>query len=139
MGLTELDGTLSLGKGNDTPESVGILALAFLGDAVYEQFIRHKLLNSGMVKTAALSEAASTLACAAKQAELAHRIEPFLTVEESLVLKRGRNAKTKHQPRGDTLHYRWATGLEALLGYLSHHGQIERLNQILNELWQMRG
>ncbi|MCL2497768.1 MAG: ribonuclease III [Symbiobacteriaceae bacterium] len=126
-------------EGNNEVGSIGtgIMALAFLGDAVYEQYMRYQLLHSGIVKGALLSEAASALACAEKQADLAHAIEGYLTPSELAVLRRGRNAKPRHQSRGEVVAHRWATGLEALLGYLSYSEQEERLKEVLHLLWQL--
>ena len=122
---------------DDNSSGFGSLEYAFLGDAVYEQFIRHKLLMSGNVKVAALGDAASELACAEMQAELARAVQPFLSPLEQDILRRGRNAKPRRQPRGDIAAYRMATGLEALLGYLSLSGADARLGEILEHLWQL--
>ena len=119
------------------PAEPSILALAFLGDALYEAYMRKQLLRTNLVRPAQLSKAAADLACAPKQAELCHALEPLLREDELAILRRGRNAKTRHQPRGDTLSYRHATGLEALLGYLDYSGQQNRLQDILQELWHI--
>ena len=95
------------------------------------------LLHSGPANTAALSKASANLACAAKQADLALQIQPFLTEEEAAVLRRGRNAKTRQKPKGDTINYRHATALEALLGYLYHHKEETRLQEVLTEIWRI--
>ena len=113
------------------------LAMAFLGDAVYELFMRTRLLEEKEVKAASLSTKAAAIVCATKQAALAQQLEPELSEVELAVFKRGRNAKTRHQPRGAVAEYHQATGLEALLGYLYQFGYKDRLDEILWRCWHL--
>ena len=108
----------------------GSLELAFLGDTVYDFFIRrHLLVEGGPMKK--LQDEASRRVCAHAQSEVLSRIEGDLTEEESHVVRRGRNAK-QHPPRNaDPAEYQRATGLEALLGWLCIRGESARIEEIM--------
>ena len=110
------------------------VALAFLGDAVYSLFIREKLVFSKDYKTGELNKLATSEVKATSQAEYARKIMPFLTEEEVLIYKRGRNAKKSTKSKSASVSdYNSSTGFEALLGYLYMTGNYERLNYILNK------
>ena len=123
----------------DQPELLPALTLAYIGDGYYEMVVRNYLLGQGLRKVDDLHKNAIDLVCAATQAQLAHRLHPNLEPAEETVLRRGRNAKGMHIPKGATMtEYRWATGLEALVGYWYLNGDWERLDYCFNELWQLR-
>jgi len=108
-----------------------ILVLAYLGDAVYELRIRRHLLEQGICKVNDLHKAAVDLVKATRQARLCHQIESILEPKDADILRRGRNAKSGHQPPHVAVQdYRLATGLEALVGYLYLTGQGEKLDKI---------
>ncbi|MGE5582699.1 MAG: Mini-ribonuclease 3 [Bacillota bacterium] len=116
------------------PDELSPAVWAYIGDAVYELFIRCHLLAGGPAKTKTLHHEAISMVRASFQANLAGRIEPFLTEAEVEVLKRGRNVKSGHIPPGtDVLTYRHSTAFEALIGYLYLSGQQARLTQLLKE------
>ncbi len=108
------------------------LALAYIGDGVYEMFIRTYVLAKGNAPVNKLHKASRELVRATTQARIYHIVEPMLTEEEQQVLKRGRNAKSISAPKNaDITEYRHATGLEALIGYLYIEGNITRIHEII--------
>lgn len=116
-----------------SPREYSPLALAYIGDGVYEIFVRTHVLSKGNAPVNKLHKAARELVKAEAQAKIYHIVETMLTEEELEVLKRGRNAKSISSPKnGDIRDYRHATGLEALIGYLYLDKQIERLNEIIS-------
>lgn len=112
------------------------LALAYIGDAAYEVFIREHLLKKGFTKPNDLHRKATYYVSAKAQAVLMQKMlrnEEFLTEEELLIYKRGRNAKSHTTAKNaDVTTYRISTGFEALLGYLHLSKQQERLEEIVH-------
>ena len=108
------------------------LALAYLGDAVYELIIRSLVMNRGNMQVNKLNRRSSNLVKAKTQAELIRLLEEELTEEERAVFKRGRNAKSMTMAKNaSVVDYRMATGLEALTGYLYLTEQYERLLELI--------
>lgn len=109
------------------------LQLAFVGDGVYEVFIRNYILNKNKeLSTHKLHVEAIKYVKAHAQSEIIRRIESDLTEEEIYIYKRGRNTKSATVPKNaDLAEYRAATGFEALVGYLYLINEIDRLNTIL--------
>lgn len=117
------------------PETMTPLALAYIGDAVYELYVRLFLVGNSNLKMKNLHLKAVSLVNADCQADFLRVLEPVLTAEEQKIVRWGRNAKSGHVPKNaDVLNYRYSTGFEALLGYLYLKGQNERLLQLLNEI-----
>ncbi|OMP67966.1 ribonuclease III [Domibacillus epiphyticus] len=113
------------------------LALAYMGDAVYEVYIRKFLLESGRVKPNDLHRASTRYVSAKAQAAQLHRLreERFLTESEEAVAKRGRNAKSGHVPKNtDVQTYNHSTAFEALIGFLFLTGQLERMEEIIHNI-----
>lgn len=109
------------------------LTLAFLGDSVYEMFIRTKILAMGNRPANQLHKIAVGYVKAKAQATAAHKILEILTEEETEIYKRGRNTNIHTVPKNaDMADYRHATALEALIGYLYLKGDEERMLEILN-------
>ncbi len=109
------------------------LALAYIGDGVYEIFIRTYVIDRGNAPVNKLHKASRDLVRAEAQAKIYHAIEDQLTEEEVDVLRRGRNAKSISVPKNALLiDYRHATGLEALIGYLYLKGEIERISELIH-------
>ncbi len=109
------------------------LTLAFLGDSVYEMFIRTKILGMGNRPASQLHKIAVGYVKAKAQATAAHKILEILTEEETEIYKRGRNTNIHTVPKNaDMADYRHATALEALIGYLYLKGDKARLEEILN-------
>lgn len=118
------------------------LALAYMGDAVYEVYVRKFLLESGRVKPNDLHRASTKFVSAKAQAAQLHRLfeEQFLTEEEQTVAKRGRNAKSGHIPKNtDVLTYNHSTALEAVIGFLFLTGQLERMEEIIYNILENGG
>ena len=111
------------------------LTLAFLGDAVYSLLVREMLLKTANRPTNALHKESIKLVNANCQAEMIKKVLPLLTEEENAIFKRGRNAHTSHTPKNQRgCDYHYATGFEALVGYLYLKDETERLNELLNEV-----
>lgn len=108
------------------------LVLAYLGDAVYELFIRTLVLSDGNASVYKLHKRSTEYVKAKAQSGTIHRILEFLTPEEQEIVRRGRNAKPGTVPKNaDIVEYKYATGLEALLGYLYLKQDYTRLMQVL--------
>ena len=111
------------------------LVLAYLGDTVYETYIREYLIRQNTQrKVNDLHKLAIKYVKAKAQATIIHEIEIELTEEESKISKRGRNQKSNTAPKNaDIIDYKHATGFEALVGYLYLNNEIERLQYIINK------
>ncbi len=108
-------------------------ALAYMGDAVYEKFIREKLLSVGMVRANNLHRAATGYVKAGAQAEAIRCMFEELSYEEQRLVKRARNHKFNSKAKNaDPITYKWATAFEALVGYLYLAEEEERLTAIMN-------
>lgn len=112
------------------------LALAYMGDAIYEVHIRDYLIRNHYAKVNDLHKAAIKYVSAKAQAKvLRHWLETeFLDEEEEGVVRRGRNAKSGTIPKNtDIMTYRYSTAFEALLGFYYYLDQHERLNELMDE------
>ena len=110
------------------------LQLAFLGDAVYELFVRELVIKTVTGHVDKLNKQSTLYSMAVTQAKIADYLikEEILSEEELSVFKRGRNAKSASLPRScSPAEYRKATGLEALMGYLFLEDQKERIKELL--------
>jgi ribonuclease-3 family protein len=117
------------------PDELSPAVWAYIGDAVYELFIRERMLSSGLVKTRLLHHESTTRVRASFQAHLAQLLEPLLDEAEREILKRGRNVKSGHVPANtDVLTYRHSTAFEALIGYLYLNGRHDRLAELLEQV-----
>ena len=117
-------------------KQVKSLTLAYIGDAVYELYIREYLFEEGSVKPNNLHQKAITFVSGKAQAAiLFHWFDKdILSEEEVNVVKRGRNAKSGSIPKNTSIQiYRYSTGFEALIGY--HHllKNRERLTTLLDD------
>lgn len=110
------------------------LVWAYIGDCIYEIFIRMNLVNSTHLDPHRLHIETIKYVKAKAQAETLSRIYDNLTEEEKDIVRRGRNAEAHHQPKNAELaDYKYATAFEALIGYLYLMKQDERLKEILNK------
>ena len=103
-------------------------ALAYMGDAVFETYVRHHLIAKGASKATSLHNEATRYVSAKAQASVLHQMieEGFFLEEEIAIVKRGRNAKSGTIPKNtDVQTYRYSTAFEALLGYL-YLGEIKK-------------
>ena len=109
------------------------LVLAYIGDAVYEVYVRGRIVceHSTMPPHKLHIESTKHVKAHA-QSNSIKVIEPLLTEEETAVYKRGRNSKSATVPKNaDVSDYRRSTGLEALFGYLHIKGDIKRLSELM--------
>ncbi len=107
------------------------LNLAFVGDTVFDLFVRERLVCEANRPVHKLHKSATGMVKASAQAAAAEKISDKLTEKELSVLKRGRNAHTNHKAKNaDVVDYHYATGLEALFGYLYLSGETERLREL---------
>lgn len=120
----------------DDARRMNPLVLAFIGDAVYETFIRTYLAYENReMSVHKLHVEAVKYVKAHAQCEFLKVLEKELTEEEIYIYKRGRNAKSGTVPKNaDVVDYRCATGFETLIGFLYVTEQVERLNYILNSI-----
>lgn len=110
----------------------GALALAYMGDCVYEIKIREYLMRQANMPVNMLHKKAKGYVSAAAQSGFADKILPLLTEEEEGVFHRGRNAKPHTTPKNMTLaDYKKATGLEALFGYLYLSDNTARIDELM--------
>lgn len=124
-------------KINKRWQDVNILLLAYLGDAVYELWVRQHLLELGIPKVEEMHKAAVRYVQAKNQAGLLHSLMDELDETETEVVKRGRNAKGHHPRNVDVITYRHATAFEALIGYWHLTGQTARMNEVFNRFDSM--
>jgi len=108
------------------------LVLAYVGDAVYELYVREMLVSKGNMPVDKLHKAATNYVKASAQCESYKKIEDKLTENEIFVFKRGRNAKSAVPKNAEMSDYRTATGLEALIGYIYLSGEKQRLDDIMS-------
>ncbi len=109
------------------------LIWAYVGDSVYELFIRTSLVNNSNEKVHKLHMNAIKFVKAAGQAKILKAMEEELTDEEKNIVRRGRNTQNHHIAKNATpAEYAYATAFEGLIGYLYLTKQDERLKYILN-------
>ena len=114
------------------------LTLAYIGDAVYELYVRLHLLERGQTKPHPMHQMALSYVSARAQAEVLRKwIEDGVLKEDELaIVKRGRNAKLRSVPKHtDLATYRLSTAFECLIGYLYLTNRLERLNQLIHQAY----
>ena len=116
---------------------INVITLAYMGDAIYEVYIREEFIKQGLAKVEELQKEVTKYVSAKGQANILKKLvkENQLTEEEIEIVKRGRNNKRSIHPKHtDLATYKLATGLETLLGYLYLSNNKERLNTILKTI-----
>lgn len=111
------------------------LALAYIGDAIYEIYIREYLIKKGICKVSELQKESVKYVSAKSQYQFLIRLidDHFFTDDELNIVFRARNHKVDHKPKNcDIVTYKYATGLEAIIGYLYLTGNKERIEEIMN-------
>ena len=114
---------------------VNVLVLAYMGDTVYEDYIREYLIKKGIGNVNDLQTESLKYVSAKSQAKyLTEMIDNnYLSEKELDIVKRARNYKTTSHPKScDIITYKYATGLEALIGYLSFINKEERIDEIMS-------
>jgi ribonuclease III family protein len=112
------------------------LALAYMGDAVYDTYVRQHLIAKGSGRPNQLHNLAKRYVSAKAQASILIQLleSEFLTPEEEAVVKRGRNAKSATVPKNtDVQTYRYSTAFEALIGFHYLRNNLSRLEEIIME------
>ena len=108
------------------------LVWAYVGDSVYEQYIRNYLVTNTKYKPHKLHIEATKFVKAAAQAKILQQLENDLTEEEKEIVRRTRNTKNHHLPKNSNVQeYMYATAFEGLIGYLHLSKNTTRLNEIL--------
>ena len=111
-----------------------VKALAYLGDAVYEVYIRKHIMKHTLEQVAKLHKKAIKYVSAKAQAYIVESLDEFWTLEEKDIIRRGRNADTNTVPKNtDVVTYKVATGFEALIGFLYLNNDIKRLEDIITK------
>jgi len=121
-------------------QQLNSLALAYMGDAVYEMYVRHYLLQKGSVRPNQLHNQAKRYVSAKAQSAVIHQMldDGFFTEEEQAVIRRGRNAKSGTVPKNtDVQTYRYSTAFEALLGYHFLQNDKDRIHSIIERVFQI--
>ena len=121
------------------PKDINTTALAYIGDAVYEIYVRKHVLTAGIPNVDMLHKYAVHFVCADGQAKaLKALMTDFLTEEEVSLAKRARNHKTVSKARSaGPVTYKLATAFEALIGYLHLSGQTERMEEIIYKAFEI--
>ena len=126
-----VDAALPEGKPRD-PNAAPALSLAYIGDTVYDLYVRTLLVEREDARVHELHVMSAKLVCAAGQAAAFRAIEAELSEDELSVYRRGRNSHLGTVAKNAKISdYRTATGLEALLGFLYLTGQDARLTALM--------
>lgn len=108
------------------------LTWAYIGDCIFELYIRTKLVNETKLKPHELHVKAINFVKASAQAEMLHNIQQNLTQEEQDIVRRGRNAENHHLPKNSNIQeYMYSTAFEALIGYLYLCKKETRVKEII--------
>ena len=116
---------------------INVLVLAYLGDTIYENYVRRYLISKKISNVNDLQTASIAYVSAKSQANYLSGLleEDFFTEEEIGVIKRARNYKSNSHPKNcDIVTYKHATGLEALIGYLDLSNRKNRIDEIMSKI-----
>lgn len=114
---------------------INVITLAYLGDAVYETYVREYLIRNGIAKVEELQNEAIKYVSAKSQCKILTYLvgNNLLTDMELDIVKRGRNYKRASHPKNtDIITYKMSSGFEAMIGYLYLNGDKGRLDEIMN-------
>lgn len=115
------------------------IVLAYLGDTVYDLYVRTALVKRLGLHVNELNAKAAGIVNAKAQSQASERLAGLFTQQETEIFKRGRNAKVGSVPKNmEVADYHRATGLEAVMGYLFLTGQHERLEQLMGAVLEQR-
>ena len=116
------------------------LALAFLGDGVFELLVRAHIVAAGRYPLQVMNRQAVRLVSAHGQNAAFQVLLPLLTEEEREVVRRGGNAKKTTSAKNATAaEYHTSTAMEALFGWLYLRNDIERINELFSHIWHWYG
>ncbi len=116
-------------------KEINVLVLAYLGDTIYENYVRRFLIQKKIANVNDLQKAAVQYVSAKSQANYLQKMIDcnFLSSSEIEIVKRARNYKTTSHPKScDIVTYKYATGLECLIGYLDLENQKGRIDEIMS-------
>lgn len=119
-------------------QKVPVQTLAFIGDSVYDLYIRCYLASLSNEKTRKLHEKATKFVSARAQAGIMDNIISKLTDEEVLIYKRGRNTNINTSKHAEAIEYKKATGLETLVGYLYLTNNKQRIEEIISLIIKLK-
>ena len=121
-----------LGYPVEDPRQIPALNLAYVGDTIYDLYVRAYLIHTRPETVHNLHLLSARMVCAQGQARAFFALEPLLTEEEMSIYRRGRNAHSGTVPKNaNVTDYRVATGLETLLGHLWVLGREERVDELM--------
>lgn len=127
-------------KNDQEIRSLSALTLAYIGDTVYDLYVRNRLICTADYKTGKLHLMAINHVCAKAQAKALDAIIDMFTEDEHDILKRAKNTKNATIPKNvDPKTYKKATALEALIGYLYLAEKNERVMEILDAAYKVNG
>ncbi len=118
-------------------DSLNVLVFAYLGDTIYEDYIRKYLIMKGIPYVDQLQKESIKYVSAKSQASYLNKLieEDFFTSDELDVIRRARNYKSKSHPKNcDIVTYKHATALEAIIGYLELKNDKVRINEIMEHI-----
>ena len=118
-------------------KEINSLVLAYLGDTIYEDYIREYLIKKGISNVNDLQNESIKYSSAKAQCEILKKLisDNFFDEMELEIIKRARNHKSNSHPRNcDIVTYKYATGFEALIGYLKLENNISRINEIMKNI-----
>lgn len=119
------------------PEQMHPIALAYIGDAIFEVYIRQYVLSQDNHRPHHLHKHTTQYVAAKAQAKALEMLSPTLSEEELTVVKRGRNAKSGSAPKhAEMIDYRNSTAFECLLGYLFYKQRYDRLAELMDLIIQ---
>jgi ribonuclease-3 family protein len=119
---------------------INVLVLAYIGDAIYETHIRENLVKRNIDKVNILQNESIKYVSAKAQTKYLKMMldNKFLNEDEINIVMRARNNKNASHPKNtDIVTYKWATGLEALIGYLYLNKSIKRIDEIMNYIVEL--
>lgn len=127
---------INIEKNESEVNMMSPLTWAYVGDCVYELYIRTELINKTNLKPHKLHIESIKYVKAQAQAEFLKKIYDDLTEEEQEIIRRGRNAENHHLPKNCNIQdYMYATAFEALIGYLYLTKQNKRLREIFDKVF----
>lgn len=123
---------IQINKSKEDINQQSPLIWAYVGDCVYELYIRTRLVDTTNLKPHKLHIESIKYVKASAQAEMLHNIYEELSDEEKEIVRRGRNAQNHHLPKNSNVQeYMYSTAFEALIGYLCLCGDISRVKEII--------
>lgn len=120
---------------------INVLVLAYLGDTIYENYVRRHLISLGINHVNDLQTRAVSYVSAKNQAKFLQTLidQDFFTEDELSVIRRARNYKSSSHPKNcDIVTYKHATALEAVIGYLDLSQKQDRINEMMIQILEDR-